>query len=373
MPRRTLSLHTFQKLLFLSILAATLIGTAWSQKSNSGSLYVMTNRAEGNSVDIFIRGSNGGLKFVREVPTQGLGTGATRDPLMSQGALRLSNDGHLLFAVNPASGELTAFVITPDGLEFGSKVLSGGTFPVSVTEFGGVVYVVNQLGIPNISGFIVNSAGKLEPLSNSTRELAGEGLALPAEVRFTPDGKQLLVTEKGTAQIDIFSVQDDGRTTGPALQPSSGKVPFGFTFGPNATVVVTEAQGGLPKKGSASSYRLTDGDALEVVSTSVPDMGTAACWIAITGQTAWVVNTVTGTISAYQVSANGQLKLINPAAASLGTAVPIDLIASPDGKYLYNLESATGGIAAFQINGSALTPLFNKTGLPLSIQGIAVR
>jgi 6-phosphogluconolactonase (cycloisomerase 2 family) len=372
MPRTTLSLQSVTRLLFLSLLAATLCGTAMSQKSNTGAVYVMTNRAEGNSVEIFSRGANGGLKFIREVPTQGLGTGATRDPLMSQGALRLSNDGHLLFAVNPASGELTAFVVTPDGLEFGSKVLSGGTFPVSVTEFGGVVYVVNQLGIPNISGFTVDSGGKLQPISNSTRELAGEGLALPAEVRFTPDGKQLLVTEKGTAQIDIFAVQDDGRTTGPAVQPSSGKVPFGFTFGPNSSVVVTEAQGALPKKGSTSSYRL-DGDALGVVSASVPDMGTAACWVVITGQTAWVVNTVTGTISAYAVGANGQLSLLNPVAANLGTAVPIDLIASPDGKYLYQLESATGGIAVFQVNGNSLTPLFNKTGLPLSIQGIAAR
>ena len=264
MPRTTQSLRWATKLFSLSLLAATLCGTAMSQKNNTGAVYVMTNRAEGNSVEIFSRAANGELKFVREVPTQGLGTGATRDPLMSQGALRLSNDGHLLFAVNPASGELTAFVVTPDGLEFGSKVLSGGTFPVSVTEFGGVVYVVNQLGIPNISGFTVDSGGKLQPISNSTRELAGEGLALPAEVRFTPDGKQLLVTEKGTAQIDIFAVEDDGRTTGPAVEPSSGKVPFGFTFGPNATVVVTEAQGALPKKGSTSSYRLTDGDALQV-------------------------------------------------------------------------------------------------------------
>jgi hypothetical protein len=32
-----------------------------------------------------------------------------------------------------------------------------------------------------------------------------------------------------------------------------------------------------------------------------------------------------------------------------------------------------GAIAAFQVNGNTLTPLFVKTGLPLSIQGIVVR
>src|SRR3954447_16184104 len=275
MSRKLISVHSIAVLILTLVCVFNFNSSSFAQQSSAGgSIYVMTNRAEGNSVQVFSRGANGALKFLKEVPTQGLGTGATRDPLMSQGAVRLSVDGHLLFAVNPASGELTAFVVTPHGLDFGSKVLSGGTFPVSVTEYGGIVYVVNQLGIPNISGFTVNTEGKLEPLSDSIRNLLGEGLALPAEVRFTPDGKQLLVTEKGTAQIDIFNVDAGGRPTGPAVQASSGKVPFGFTFGPNASVVVTEAQGALPKKGSTSSYQLTGGDELAVVSTSVPDKGT---------------------------------------------------------------------------------------------------
>jgi DNA-binding beta-propeller fold protein YncE len=50
---------------------------------------------------------------------------------------------------------------------------------------------------------------------------------------------------------------------------------------------------------------------------------------------------------------------------------PIDLAASSDGGFLYVLKSATGEIAAFKINGTALTPLFTQQGLPLSIQGIA--
>src|SRR5205823_5033896 len=106
-----------------------------------------------------------------------------RDPLMSQGALAISQDGKLLFAVNPASAELTAFRITSTGLAFGSKVGSGGLFPVSVTEHNGVVYVVNQLGIPTISGYTVNSNGQLQPISGSIQELPGGGTALPAEVK----------------------------------------------------------------------------------------------------------------------------------------------------------------------------------------------
>src|SRR5689334_14527180 len=106
---------------------------AVGETTAAGAVYVMSNRANHNSVFVYQRGANGTLSLAGEVPTNGLGTGVTLDPLMSQGALALRDDGKLLFAVNPGSGELTAFRVTGTGLEFGSKVNSGGAFPVSVT------------------------------------------------------------------------------------------------------------------------------------------------------------------------------------------------------------------------------------------------
>ena len=50
--------------------------------------------------------------------------------------------------------------MTSAGLEFGSKVLSGGYFPVSVTVDDNLVYVVNQLGFPNITGYTVSDTGQ---------------------------------------------------------------------------------------------------------------------------------------------------------------------------------------------------------------------
>ena len=55
-----------------------------------------------------------------------------------------------------------------------------------------LVYVVNQLGVPNINGYTVSDAGQLLEIASSTRDLAGGPLALPAEVSFTPDGTQLI-------------------------------------------------------------------------------------------------------------------------------------------------------------------------------------
>lgn len=355
--------------MFVALGIATAEGAA-----NAGTVYVMTNQAQANAVLVFHRDANGALTLTASVPTQGLGTGVTLDPLESQGALSISDDGRILVAVNPASGDITAFVVSSSGgLSFGSKASSHGSLPVSVTIHNGLVYVVNQLGIANIAGFRVDRNGILTYIDGSAVPLAGAGLALPAEIRFTPDGTRLLVTEKGTDLIDVFDVQADGSTTGPLPQHSTGHTPFGFTFFPNEIVVVTEAERRLPGKGSASSYAVA-GNQLASVSPMVFDGQTAACWIARTGQTGWVVNTGTAEISAYSVAADGHLSVANPQAAFTGTgSTPTDIDATSDGAFVYVLTSATGGINGYAVSGTTLAQVFSRTGLPLSIAGLVVR
>jgi len=365
----------FKSLIYVTVLLA-LISLCQSQASAQSTdtgpvVYVMTNAAEANSVLVYRRAPNGSLTLIQQIPTRGMGTGFTLDPLQSQGSLSLSNDHKLLFAVNAGSGDFTAFAVTPGGLAFGSKAPSGGAFPVSVTAFGNLVYVLNQLGIANVTGFTSDKAGHLRPIAGSSQELAGAALAQPAQVSFTPDGKHLLVTEKGTDLIDIFNIREDGTTAAPATQKSSGHTPFGFAFGPSDNVIVSEAERRLPKEASASSYLLVSGD-LQPVSPRVPNGQTAACWITVTGHTAWVVNTGTSNISSYEIGSGGTLTLLNPIAASTGPNTgPIDLAAS--GKFVYVLKSGAGALAGYKVSGSTLVPIFSKAGLPLSIQGIAAQ
>ena len=339
----------------------------------TGRVYIMTNKAS-NSVLVYDRAANGSLTFLQQVMTRGKGTGVTLDPLQSQGSVALGTNGNVLLVVNAASGELTAFRVTDAGVEFGSKVLSGGDFPVSVTVNNGLVYVLNQLGTPNISGFTVNDNAQLEPIASSTRALAGGALAQPAQVSFTPDGTQLIVTEKGTRLLDLFDVLADGRTGGPFAQVSRGFTPFGFAFGPSNSVIISEAENRFPLEATASSYRITGTDHLQLVSPTVHNQQTAACWVAVTGNIAWVVNTGTATITSFQIGADGSISVFNPVAASTGDgSSPIDVAASSDGNFLYVLLSATGQIAIYNINGGTLTPLPVVGGLPLSIQGIVAR
>ena len=372
-PINTMKIKFLLLLVGAAVSCAVCTAGAATAGSQVGRVYVMSNKPE-NSVLVFDRASDGSLTFIQEAATQGAGTGATGDPLQSHGSVALRADNKILLAVNPASGELTAFRVTDAGLEFGSKVSSGGFFPVSVTVYSNLVYVVNQLGVPNINGYTVSDAGQLLEIASSTRDLAGGPLALPAEVSFTPNGTQLIVTEKGTRLLDIFNLLTGGRTNGPFPETSRGKTPFGFSFGPGDSVIVSEAEGGLPMLATASSYRLTAGGIPQPVSRKVPDHGTAACWVVVTGDVAWVVNTASAAVSSYQIGTDASITLANPVAASTGTGtVPIDAAASSDGLFLYQVLSTTGQIAVFGISGSALTPLTTVSGLPLSIQGIAAR
>jgi 6-phosphogluconolactonase (cycloisomerase 2 family) len=74
----------------------------------------------------------------------------------------------------------------------------------------------------------------------------------PGQVAFSSDGRSLVVTERGTHRIDVYTVDDDGRAQGPFVYASAGPVPFGFAIDRQNTVVVSEAGVG----GGASSYRV---------------------------------------------------------------------------------------------------------------------
>jgi 6-phosphogluconolactonase (cycloisomerase 2 family) len=353
---------------------------AVAEDDDSGAVYVLGNQSSGNTVIVFRRAGDGTLTRVQEVSTQGLGSGGKNDPLGSQGALVLGAGGHLLFAVNAGSNELSVLSVGENGVRFADKASSGGDRPISVTVHGDLVYVLNAGGMPNVSGFFVGPTGRLHPIANSTRLLAGGANAGPAEVRFSPDGKLLVVTEKNTNLIDVFTINDEGRTSRQTSQPANNKTPFGFSFGNSRKLVISEAAGGAPGGSTVSSYRITDEDAdhddLRTISKSVPDTQTAACWIVVTGsgRVAFASNTGSGTISSYDVAPGGSLSLAEGVAANLGAGSgPIDMALSRDSRFLFILSSGLGTVTGFRVSGDHLSEVTSAGGLPASMQGIAAQ
>jgi hypothetical protein len=124
----------------------------------------------------------------------GTGTGGG---LGSQGAVVFTRDGRFLLAVNAGSNDISSFRVRPQGLELLDRVASGGMRPISVTSARGVVYVLNAGGAGNISGFRINNAGRLSPISGSAQSLSSAASG-PAQIEFDERGTRLVVTEKAT-------------------------------------------------------------------------------------------------------------------------------------------------------------------------------
>ena len=328
----------------------------------------MANAAGPNAVVVYSRAADGTLGQSQSVLTGGTGTGAG---LGSQGSLALSQDGRWLLAVNAGSNNVTVFSVTGTELTAVSMQASGGTMPISVTIHNSTVFVLNAGGTPNITGFHLTTAGVLVPIPSVQRVLTGVG---PAEVSFNPDGTLVVVTEKTSNTIVVFSIEA-GKLVGPFISASSGQEPFGFAFGLNNFLIVSEAVGGAPDGSTVSSYQADTGGGLRLITASLPTTQTAACWLVVTanGRYAYTDNTGSSTVSSFAVAQDGSLSLLNGVAGSTpaGTS-PIDLALSAGSQYLYSLASGT--ISEFQVStDGSLTPVGTVTGLPTSTVGLAAR
>ena len=330
-----------------------------------GAVYALTNAAGGNAVAMYARGADGVLSWVGSVPTGGTGAGAS---LGSQGAIALADDGRWLFAVNAGSDDISAFRVTPRGLELMSRVASGGIRPISLTVHGDVLYALNAGGDGNISGFRVGNDGVLAPLAGSTRALSGSAVG-PAQVSFSPTGDWLVVTEKATNRLDIYGVGPDGLVSSTRTAASVGGTPFGFAFGHRDELFVSEAAG------SASSYIIVDAG-LTVASGAVLTHQGAPCWAAVTknGKFGYTANAQGGSISGFAIANDGSISLIdaNGRTAVVG-AGNIDLAISENSRYLYELNG-NRSISGFRVEADGhLTAVGNVVGLPASTVGLVAR
>jgi 6-phosphogluconolactonase (cycloisomerase 2 family) len=350
---------------------------------HAGAVYVLTNQVD-NMVAVFNRDASGMLTPAGQFATGGAGdpvpqgTDPATDPLASQGALILDQGHQLLFAVNAGSNQISVLRVSDSGLNLLDVVDSGGTRPISLTVHDNLLYVLNEGGTPNITGFTIGEDGTLTPLTGSTQPLIGGTAADPAEVSFNNNGTLLVVTEKAGNRIDTYTVDDNGLPSAPIDNPSNGTTPFGFAFNNPGFLVVSEASGGAPNLAAASSYSAGNDGVLSVVSGSVANSQTASCWVVITnnGHLALVSNTGSGTVSSYNVTSNdGTLTLANSVAGDLGpNSAPIDIALNVSSHFLYVLAGGSQSVVSFRVeHDGSLTLIDTDAGLPLGAQGIAAK
>jgi 6-phosphogluconolactonase len=351
---------------------------------NSGSsaplkaVYTEDNSPGTNHVLVFARGSSGAIpKTPSQVVASGGGGLAAQPPFAfpmvdSQGALDLTQDGGVLFAVNAGSNSISSFKVTSSGPHLVDTISSGGTEPISLTHHGHLLYVLNEAS-GNISGFWFDDDGDLWAIPHSSQSLATPGPGgVSAQIGFSPDGRVLTVTERcfqgcslaPFGLTDTFRMGWDGRP-GP-VQPhaSDAPIPFGFAYQNSRNLIVTYVgyvstpSGTQPSPPDPEEFNGFVGS--DIVNQwaglspngTIPAGGRGTCWIAITGdgKYAFITNSLSGYdipndiatgiagISRLALSSSGKISLLgttNLTPNSAGPTFPTDLGLSADSKFLY--------------------------------------
>jgi 6-phosphogluconolactonase len=222
---------------------------------------------------------------------------------------------------------------------------------------------------PTIQGFQASTSGKLSPIAGSGMSLRATDTNA-AQIAISPDGRWMVVTQRGINQIDVVPLDQNFVPRAPLSAPSAGSGPFGFAFSDDVRLYVSEAGAG-----TTSAYEVDNQGNLRVLSSAVPTQQAATCWVTITPNNTimYVSNTASGSLSSFQIAKDGTLtRLISVAATTAGR--PIDIMVSEDGNYLSALTT-DGTIETFRIDATSgsLTSIQTVSGLPFGTNGLTGR
>jgi 6-phosphogluconolactonase len=328
-------------------------------------VFALTNSPFSNDVVTFSRSSDGKLNQNSIIPTGGLGIGVDFD---TQGGLRLSSDNKFLYAVSPATDQVTVFSVDGSCLTKVQEVYAGDQpLALSLSPDNKFAYVLDgSVASTGIFGFTIGGDGTLNPITNKTIPTSTP-IGVPGTIAFSPDGKSLIVTNKVGSSIDFYSVDSSGAATLKTSTQSAGNRPFGAVFRQDGALFIVES--GLPvfTNAAISTYKVDVGSgAISAVTASEKNQQTDGCWIVLAGsgdQFAYTANFVSGTISSYAVSDDASVTLINGSANFAGNgSEPVDLAVAGQGKFLYNLLRGTGAVDSFSVQDDGSLTSLGRAG-----------
>jgi 6-phosphogluconolactonase (cycloisomerase 2 family) len=369
----------------LTILATFSCQLAFAQDDlRQGAVYVQTDGTLGNQVLAFFRHADGTLTPAGQFATGGMGTGAD---LVSAGSVTLAtiSGNQFLYVVNTASNDISVFSVQSNTLTFVQRVASGVVRPVSTAVHGNLLYVAGP-GSGTVTGFTIDSGGRLTQIPGSTRLGTGGTAALLFQALFDNTGRVLAVVEENTNLVDTFVVD---QTTGllsqqPIQNNADGINPFGMAFDVNNHLFVTAGGFNVPNVSDMSSFSVGPGGVLQAISPNVLNGRQFECWVAITTTPnsngnfyAYTDNTGDNTISSYLIKPDGTLTLQNSVVASepillnVGAGL-VDNAISPDNKYLYTTNFG-GHVSAWTIQSDGGLVLLQQQSIPVGSGGMALR
>jgi 6-phosphogluconolactonase (cycloisomerase 2 family) len=262
----------------------------------------------------------------------------------------------------------------------GGPVGSGGVDPVSIAVDRDSVVVANaNATAPNLAEFHLLGDGQLVPLGTVPLPAGSQ----PGDVLFNRTGTKLVATLVASSQIASYAVGWDGRLIPAPGSPyaAQGLGPFGSEFSPTNPdqLFVSNAHNGA-LLGTVSAFDDSRNGTLGSIGSSpFADNQTAPCWLTISpdGRYLYAVNTGSGSISSYTIAPDGTLTLDTSTTVSNQTGVgAVDPGITPDGTVLYVNESRVDAVGEFAVQGGTLTQLAGSpVALPAGAHpaGIAVR
>jgi hypothetical protein len=151
--------------------------------------------------------------------------------------------------------------------------------------------------------------------------------------------------------------------------------PFAFDFSPEGYLVVAEVGTGAANGSTASSYAIDASGVLTPITSALPTLQTAACWLVTAGGFAYIANAASANITGLVVAENGALSLRDASGITATTAAgSIDLAVPPDRGYLYALAGNPRQIHIFSINSDgSLTAMPALPGAPAAAAGLIAR
>jgi len=288
--------------------------------------------------------------------------------------------------VSSNGGTVSAFSINADGSLSSRGVPSTGgtnTEGLAITPDAKFLYVAN-FNTNNVAAFQIFPGGNIGSLLGSPFTT---GFSTPLGVAPDPDGGHLFAWNHGSS-IAVSTINANGSLTNISGSPFSLVAPsinpFGGSVAPDGDHLYLPNENNNPPAApeTVSAYSVAANGAvthIQTIATGNPVNQTNPFGSAITpdGRFLYVSNPddgANGTISGFQVNANGTLTTIDvspgiPFAwrnAAPGNH-PLNMAISPDGSHLYVATRASNTVNAYTINGDgSLTPI---QGQPFATDG----
>jgi 6-phosphogluconolactonase len=206
--------------------------------------------------------------------------------------------------------------------------------------------------------------------------LAGSG---PGDVLFKNDGTRLIGTLVNTSLINSYTVGPDDRLTAAPGSPfpSQGLGAFGSAFSPTRSdqLFVSNPQDGAGLSTVSTFDDSANGTLTSIGASPFANGQSGSCWLAVTpdGRYLYAINTGSGTVSESTISPSGSLSLVGSTTVSnTGGVGATDAVVSADGRDPYVNETAAHAEPAFSIDQGQLTELTSPpTALPAGITSSA--